>query len=158
MNNKGSVLIEVVIGAAIIASSFVAIVGVYTKLTRFSFQALPRIQAAMLAEEGIEAVRAMRDAGYAANLGTLTSGTPYYLSWSTASSTFVATTSVVYVDNTFLRTMTLSAARRDGSFNLATSGTVDANTKLVTIDVLWLENNATSTYTLSSYISNVFAN
>lgn len=157
-NNTGITLVEVVIGAAIIASSFVAVIGIYATLTRYSSRALPRMQASMLTEEGIEALRAMRDAGYASQIGTLNTGTNYYLSWSTASSTYIATTTPVITDTFFTRTITVANAYRDGSYNLATTGTNDTNTKLVTVTVSWLENNATSTHILKSYVSNIFSN
>lgn len=155
---KGIALVEVIIGAAIIASSFVAIIGVYATLTRYSYQAVPRIQAAMLAEEGIEAVRSMRDTGYDANIGTLSAGTTYYLSWDSGASAFITTTTPSLIDGIFTRTLTVDNAYRNGSYNLATSGTLDANTKLVTIAVSWQERNATTTHTLMTYVSNVFSN
>ncbi len=156
--SKGIALVEIVVGAAIIATSFVAILGIYTALTKLSIQALPKMQAAMVAEEGLEAVRSLRDAGYTSKLGALSSGTPYYLSWSTASSTFYATTTKSLVDNTFSRTMTVANAYRDASYNIASAGTNDANTKLVTITVTWSSGGATSTYALQSYVSNIFNN
>ncbi len=158
MNNKGIALVEVIVGSAIIASSFVAIIGVFTALTKISYKALPRIQAAMIGEEAIEVMRSMRDAGYDARIGTLNSGTTYYLLWSSSTSAFITTTSPSLIDNTFTRKIVVAPAYRDNSYNLAPSGTADPDTKLVTITVSWFEREATSTRTYQTYVSNVFNN
>lgn len=155
---KGVVLAEIVVGAAIIAASFVAIIGVYSTLTKYSFQTLPNIQAAMLAEESLEAVRSMRDEGYAAKVGTLSSNATYYLYWSSAASSFSATTVASTIDSTFTRTLTFAPAYRDGSYNLASSGTADADTKLVTATVTWLQGSTTKSYILKTYVSDIFNN
>ncbi len=155
---KGIVLAEVIVGAAIIATSFVAIIGVYSTLTKYSFQTLPRIQAAMLAEEGLEALRSMRDESYATRLSPLSTNTTYYLYWSPTLSKFMATTTSSSIDSTFTRTLTVQNAYRDGSYNLASAGTLDADTKLLTVSVAWMQGTATSTYVLKSYISDIFNN
>lgn len=154
----GVALVEVLVASAIIASAFVAIIGIYSSLSVFSVRALPRIQAAMLAEEGIEALRSMRDGGFDSHIGNLSISTSYHLHWSTASSSYSATSTVQSVDGTFYRTFTLSNVYRDGSYNIAPSGTLDADARLVTMNVSWWDRTATSTYTLQSYLSNAFNN
>jgi Tfp pilus assembly protein PilV len=155
---KGIALVEVVIGAALIASSFVAIIGVYASLATISNRSLPRVQAAMIAEEGIEATRSLRDTSYASRLASLTNGTSYYLNWSTASSSYALTTTPAAIDSTFYRTVSVANAYRNSSYNLVSSGTLDTDTKLVTVTVAWNENNATSTYVLQTYLSDIFNN
>ena len=157
-HEKGIVLAEIVVGAAIIAASFVAIIGVYSTLTKYSFQTLPRIQAAMLAEESLEAVRSMRDESYSLKVGSLSSNATYYLYWSSTASSFSATTAASTIDSTFTRTLTFTPAYRDGSYNLASTGTADADTKLVTATVTWLQGSTTKSYVLKTYVSDIFNN
>lgn len=157
-NSKGISLVEVLIGVSIIASAFVAIIGIYTTLSTYSMRALPRVQAAMLAEEGIEAVRQLRDEGFTSKIASLNVDTAYHLAWSTASSSFIATTNTVPIDSTFYRTLVLSDVYRDGSFNIASSGTLDPTARKVTVNVSWRDRTSTSTYTLESYVFNTFNN
>ncbi len=158
IKQKGIALVEILVGVAIITTAFVSILSLYASMTKVSKQAIPRVQAAMLAEETLEAARAMRDAGYASSLGLLSSNVPYYLSWSTASSTFTTTIATSSIDGLFYRTMTVSPTYRDSSFNLASSGTLDTNTKLITATVKWNTGSGTTTYTLQSYVANIFNN
>jgi len=157
-SSRGIALVEIVIGASIIAACFVAIIGIYASLARISAQSLPRVQAAMLAEEGLEALRSMRDESYAGNIVSLSNGSIYGIEWRQSISSYRATTSIASISGNFVRTFTVADAYRDGSYNLASSGTVDPNTKLVTMNVAWNTGSATSTFQLQSYISNIFNN
>ena len=153
--NKGFSLIEIIIGTAIISATFVTTIGVYSSLVGLSGDALPRIQSSMIAGEGVQALRLMRDAGFSSNIASLTLDTPYYISWSQASSTFFATTTPVVVDNIFYRTFTLSNMYRDGSQNIASSGTLDPDGRLATVSVSFPKRNGTSTQVLQTYILNI---
>lgn len=154
--SKGFSLIEVVIGSAIISVSLVAIIGVFSSLVSLSSKNTSRVQSSMLLEEGVEAVRTMRDFGWTSNIGSLTQNTPYYLYWN--GSRWTATTTASTIDNYFSRTITLSPAYRDGNYDLTQSGTVDSSARLIRVDVTWNEKGATSTKTLSSYVFNTFNN
>jgi Tfp pilus assembly protein PilV len=155
--NKGLSLIEVVIGAGIIGASVVTVISIYGTLTRMSYDNTARIQAAMLAEEGIEAVKTMRDSGWDSNIGTLTNGSTYRLAYS--SGAWHSTTSAVWIDSKFERTFTVSSVARDGSSNIVTSGgTTDTGTKLVNVSVAWSDGRATTTKSLQTYIFDIFSN
>lgn len=151
-------MVELLIASAIIASSFVAILGIYATLSALSLRSLPKMQAAMIAEEGVEALRSMRDAGYTANIAGLSTSGTYYLVYSQATSRYSATTSTTVLDSKFYRTIQIANVYRDASYNIASSGTLDADTKRATVTVSWQDKNATSTYVLQSYLFNIFDN
>jgi Tfp pilus assembly protein PilV len=155
--NLGISLVEVVIAATIIGTSIIFIVGVYGGMAKLSYRNTPRIQADMLAEEGIEAVRTMRDAGWTSNISTLSTTTTYRLAWT--GSKWQATTSVALIDNTFDRTFKVTDVGRDSNFNVVSSGgTYDAGSKKVTVYVSWQDSGATSTKSLEDYIFNTYSN
>ncbi|MES3005700.1 MAG: type II secretion system protein [Patescibacteria group bacterium] len=157
-NQRGMSLVEVIIAAAIIGSSVVFIMGVYSGLSKLSFRNTARIQSAMLAEEGVVAVKTMRDAGWSSQIASLTMETPYRLYWT--GSAWRATTSPAIIDNQFDRTFVLSSVSRDNtSADIVTSGgTVDVNSRKVTVNVAYQDNGATTTKSLESYIFNIFNN
>ena len=157
-SNRGISVVEIIIGASIIAATFVITIGVYSSLLRLSGEALPRIQSAMIADEGVQALRSLRDASFGSNIAGLTLDTPYYLAWSQASSSFFATTTPTLIDDTFYRTFTLSNMYRDGAQNIVPSGTLDAGGRLATINVSFQKRNGTSTQVLQTYILNTFNN
>ncbi len=155
---RGMSLIEVIVGAAIMASSLVAIIGLYGGLTSLSLRTTPRVQAAMLLEEGAEIVRLMRDSGWTSQIGTLTNGTPYRLIWS--SNAWRATTTASAIDGLFDRTVTLAAVNRDAtSYNIVSSGgALDTGTRRATITVSWPDGAATTSKSVQLYIHNSFNN
>ena len=157
-SNKGISVIEIIIGASIIAVTFVITIGVYSSLLNLSGEALPRIQSAMIADEGVQALRSLRDASFSSNIAGLTLDTPYYLVWSEVSHSFFATTTPMVIDNTFYRTFTLSNMYRDEAQNIASSGTLDTDGRLATINVSFQKRNGTSTQVLQTYLLNNFNN
>ena len=78
-HKKGLGLIEIVVGTAIISLSLVGLVTAFNVFIRTGLSNTNKIQATYIMEEGLEAVRYLRDAGYSANISSLTSGTSYYL-------------------------------------------------------------------------------
>lgn len=155
--NRAVSLVEVVIASGIIATLSVAIFSAYTLMSRYAIQNTPFVQASMLAEEGIEAVKVMRDFGWTDNIGNLTAGANYRLLW--ADSRFSATTTSNFIDGKFDRYFTLENVYRDGSFNIVSSGgTLDTGSKKVTVTVAWRQGSATTTKTIESYIFNAFTN
>jgi len=156
--NKGVAMVEILVAAAIIASSFVAVLGVYASLSSLSLRSLPKLQAALLAEEGVEALHSMRDEGYNANIGNLSTAQTYYLAYIQNIEAYRATTTTTVIDSRFYRTFQIENVYRDGAYNIASSGTLDTDTKKATVVVSWQNNNATSTHTLQTYVFNIFDN
>ncbi len=156
-NQKGFSVVEIVIASSILLLVVVSIFSSYAIALVATQKNTAQLQAAFLAEEGIEALKNMRDFGYASYISSLSNGTSYRLAWS--NSHWQATTTNTFVDGTFDRTFVLSAVSRDGNHDIVTSGgTVDSNTKKVTVTVAWKDGSATSTKSMEAYVTNIFSN
>lgn len=158
---RGFSLIEIAVGVAVLLAAFVAVISAFQLAERRGRGTLEHIQAATLAEEGVEAVVLLRDAGWS-NLSSLIAGTPYDLVWNGAA---WATTQVPQlIDGVFRRTITLGEVhRRDTDKDIVPSNSpdpksVDAGTKKITVRVAW----ATTTPSgggeevLEAYLTNLF--
>ena len=100
------------------------------------------------AEEGLEAVRNMRDRDYL----SLTNG-DFGLSFNADTWSFVPAPETV--DSDYFRTITVEDVYRDVSGNISESGTFDPDTKKVTSEVSWmLRGLYPRNVTLETYISN----
>lgn len=154
----GFTLVEVVVAAAMITIAFVAIAMYYKKVLDVSEDTTRHIQSGFLLEEGLEATKLLRDEGWNANIGSLSTTTNYYLTWS---GTFWRTTTVpLKVENVFTRTIKFSDVRRDGVDSIAAAGTLDSGTKKVTVSVTWPVKGGSgmATDTAETYLTNLFSN
>lgn len=157
-SSAGMSLVEVLIGAAIILTSVASLVGVFGGLTSLSLNSTPKVQAAMLLDEGVEALRLMRDSGWTAQINSLSNGTTYYFIWQ--NSTWKATTTVQVVDSLFTRSFVLSAVDRDTTTHdiVTSGGAVDTGTRKATISVAWLGQSGTTTKSVETYLYNSYNN
>jgi prepilin-type N-terminal cleavage/methylation domain-containing protein len=159
---NGFSLVEVVVASAIILMVTTGIMTTYNLYLKAATGNTETIQAALLLEEGVEAVKLLRDSGWTANIASLSTTTSYYLSWDSANSLWTATTSVNIIDSQFTRTFTLQEAYRDASSNLVSSlgggATVDSGTRELTVTIGWEDHGTPVSKTLSTYISNIFSN
>lgn len=156
---KGIMLAEVLIAVfifSVILGVLVTINNLY--LTSVS-SSLKSVKALYLAEEGMEAVRIVRDTNFS-NFQNLTEGENYYLYFSnSASSTWEATTSDSYkstdgVDRWFV----LNPVRRDYNKIATSTGSIDPNIKKVTVYVSWDDKSGTTTKSLSTYLTKLIKN
>lgn len=149
--SKGFSVIEVVIGAAILLVTVSGASLAFQSIVRSAILSGHVVQAAFLLEEGVEVVKVIRGAGWD-SIANLSVNTPYTLVynsgvWSTQSNR-------VFISGLFDRTVTISNVYRDSNDNIASSGTLDSDTKKITVDVSWRERNATTTKTISTYVTN----
>ena|SRR3989338_1682777 len=156
LTNRGISLVEVVVGTAIILLALTGIITAYNVFVRVGSATLNTIQASLLLEEGVEAVSVMRDYGWSSNIGNLSVGTKYYLSWNGSRwiGTVTATTTGIYT-----RYFILQNVSRDSNDDIvASGGTPDPGTKKLTINVAWLSVATTTSRSVSTYITNLFNN
>jgi Tfp pilus assembly protein PilV len=156
---SGFGLAEVVVAAAIIAVGISGILAAYAAYERAAGEQTNSVQAMLLAEEGVEAVIVMRDTSWTNTVGstTLSVGTPYFLKWS--GGTWNISSIATETDNVYYRTVTFGSVNRGANDEITTSGgTLDSNTRLATVAVSWYWHSATSTVSLSRYVSNLFNN
>lgn len=129
---KGLSIIEIIIAVTlmsmIVAGSAVAIVGALGS----SRLAKEELQATLLAQQGMEAMQSIRNQ----NWSNLVDG-QYGLSETTGSWGLVSSTESNLL-NKFDRQITITAVERDDNADIVpTGGTVDEQTKLVTVVVSW---------------------
>ncbi len=153
---KGAGVVEIIIGLAIMMVGVFSVVAAYNYYLRFAVAHENDVQAALLAEEGIEVVKLLRDSGWSAKIATLSPGVNYGIEF--INGAWTSTTSLKYIDAKFLRTFVLNNVYRDASYDIASLGTLDLNTKEVTVSVSARNILATSTKTISTYITNIFSN
>ncbi len=153
--NQGSAMLEIVIATSIFLGVVVSLVGVFNLALKSSLANASKIEASFLEEEGIEAVLTIRDEGWGTNIVPKVSGTDYYLTF-TGTSWTLGTTRVL-VDGIFERKINFSDVYRDSNQNIVSSGgTLDLNTKKLVSTVSWPVSGATTTRSMSTYITNIF--
>ena len=113
-------------------------------------------QAAYLAEDGVEAVKTIRDISWT-NISSLSTTTNYYLYLDLSSSTNVlwrATTTATSSNPSFTRVLRLADVQRDVNGRIVSSGgTVDPKSKQVTVSLTWLAKSGTTTKSIVTYVT-----
>jgi Tfp pilus assembly protein PilV len=153
---KGMALVEILIGSAIISVGILATISSFNAYTNYALANQKNIQAGYLLEEGIEAATFLRDGGWTANISRLSTSTPYYLTWNGTS--WATTTTAQYVDGEFLRSISVSDVKRNNLDVINASGTYDPNTKMITATVSYFQGHATTTKSISTYLTNLYGN
>jgi hypothetical protein len=152
MNKKsGMILAEVLVGASILVVFISSLVLAQQTFLNQSSKSIERVQSALLAEEGIEAIKHLRDKSWSLYFGPESNGTHNLIwdnDWSTSSTPEI-------IDDKFYRNFTIENGLRN-NFNIVESGgTSDPNTKKITVNISWLYKDATTTRTMSTYITNI---
>jgi len=156
ITQRGFSIVEVLVASVIISLVLVGLHASTAQALRLVQQSTKRTQASFLMEETIEVLRSKRDAGWASSLGTLSAGTHYFLNFD--GSNWSITTTNVFVDDLFDRRFFLENVYRDGNDDIAASGTMDPDTKKITVTVSWHAQTGTTTQSMSTYITNMFGN
>ena len=160
INEKGFTLVEVLIACFIISVTTLALMSAASKGIELSSRALRQAQASMIAEEGVEAVKIIRDADWN-TISSLSLDTDYYLSFYTGSNTWSlqttpSTNPATPIDDRFTRTIVFSAVYRDSNDDIASSGTLDSGTKRVIVDTSWQSQGETISKSITFYVSDIF--
>ncbi len=134
---NGFGLVEVVVGVSVALIVFFSVGQVSLLALKASEEKENRLRALNLAEEGIEAVRNLRDAGWSSNIANLNFGSKYYVA--TSSSGWILTsTNPGLIDGKFKRYVVMDSVSRDANDDITESGgTDDPGTKKVTSVVSW---------------------
>lgn len=151
-NFRGFMMVEILIVASIIVASFLIALTVTQKSIFLSRQSLHQSQTAFLLEEGAEAVRIVRDNIWS-GISSLTLDADYYLLYSGGTWTLSLSPSQIGI---FTRRVVVSSVYRDGNQNLASSGTLDSDARLITIYLSWMEGTQTFSKTIQFYLFNIF--
>ncbi|MBI3632752.1 MAG: hypothetical protein HY226_00515 [Candidatus Vogelbacteria bacterium] len=153
---KGAGIIEVIVGLAIVMVGIFALIRTYGYYLKFGLLHKYDVQASLLLEEGVEAVKLLRDTGWSSKISGLTVDSTYRLAF--VNSSWTATTTKKYVDGIFDRTFTLSNVYRNSNDDISASGTLDPGTKKLVVAVAYRNGQSTTTKSISAYITNLFSN
>lgn len=152
--NRGFGLIEIVIGSAILATSLLSISLYYQQSLKVSRSTAQVAQASFLLEEGLEVARFFRDTSWV-NISVPATGTTYYLSFN--GTNWATSTTNVFIDGMFERTIRLDNVYRDANDDIVTTGgVIDTGTRKVTSTVSWRDRTATTTRSIGTYLTNIF--
>ncbi len=155
-SEKGVGMLEIVIAVAIISATFFSVLQISAFTLKVMQERNDKAKALMFAQEGIEAVRNMRDGGWTANISGLTFGATYYLT--TSGSQWALTgTNPGMIGGKFTRTIVLANVSRDINDNIvAAGGTDDPKTKKVTAALAW--GSPAKNVQLVTYIMDILKN
>jgi hypothetical protein len=160
-NNKGSMMVEVIIATSIITVFVLISLIVAQKSVAVSRRAIHSTQTAFLLEEGAESVKIFRDNNTWADFTTFFNTSSTYClpgtisSWTSA----LSTTSPCPQIDIFTRTINVEDVNRDsisGSI-VSSGGILDSGTKLFIITVSWKESGNTISKTLKFYVNDIFS-
>lgn len=133
VHSKGFSVVEILAAVGIFVTAIVAFTASFTAFTTLIRHTAERTQAALLLEEGAEAVQLLRDTGWDTAIAPLADDTPYSFYWN--GSTYVATTTETVIADRYVRTITFAPAYRNGADQIADSGSEDEDTRRVMIAV-----------------------
>ena len=162
MRNKvryalGLALTEVVVVASIILVFVVALFGAYAFYLRISFENLHRAQATFIAEEGIESIKILRDQSWSEKIALIPFGETYRITWNEGLVELALGAS--YIDGMFDRTIVFEEVGRDSNGDIVEQGgTPDEGTRKLTVNISWFSRNATTTKSMSTYVTDLFGN
>lgn len=160
---EGFSMVEIIVAGALLTAFVAAILAA----SHFELKAVDESarlgKAAYILEEGLEAVRIMRDRSWTSNIAVFSSGTTYYplfsINWK------LQTTDPGAIDGVFTRTIILEEVYRRNSdddivdISSLDPKTVDPNTRKVTATVTWKAADGTSrSESISTYVANIFQN
>jgi len=157
--NRGFTLIEIILAASILTTFMLSISLYYKKILDVSQDTTRHIQSGCLLEEGIEAVKLLRDTSWTSRIAPLSAGTTYYLYWT--GTAWTSTTTKQIVEGVFTRSFSVANVNRDASDNIVSSGgTLDTGSKKFTFSVTWQlkGSRATTTESAEAYVMNLFNN
>lgn len=153
---RGISVVEIVVAAGIILTAVTGIAGAWQLYFKISNKSAQYSQVSTIIEEGEEALNLMRDMSWSGNISPLSLNTTYYIYWN--GSAYVATTTLQTIQNTYVRTISFQSIQRDVNFNIASSGSVDVNTRKAVITIFPSGNASTTLAQSEMLIHNVFNN
>ena len=155
-DSRGVGIVEVIIAIFIISTAFFAILQLSVMTMKASGERNNKERALQLAQEGIEATRAIRDSGWTANIAGLSFGSTYY-PFNNSGAWALSASNPGLIDGKFTRTAVVSNVSRDINDNIVQSGgTDDPKTKKVAVTVSW--GNPAKSVQLITYITDILKN
>lgn len=137
-SEEGVGIIDVIISIAVVSVAFWG----FSQIAILGFKILERseiaTEAAYLAEEGIEAVKSVRNESWSTNIAILNVGQDYFPMVS-GTKWILVTDDPGLINNRLKRTVTFDRVYRDANDNISEIGTEDPGTRKVTASIFWGE-------------------
>ena len=132
--NFGFSVVEIVVAASIFLVTIAAFIVSFDTLRSLDSHTEDRTLAALLLEEGGEAVLLLRDLSWEDNIAGADIDTTYYLYWD--GSNYVLSEEEIVISSRYVRTVVFSRAYRDGSGYLSSTGSEDENTRRAVVSIV----------------------
>jgi len=153
---QGITFVEILIASAVMLMLTGTIITTYISYMTAYRNTTHTITASYLLEEGVEAVKTIRDRSWEHEIAPLsTNGTHHHLSFSTTTLRWNTTSTPEYSNDTFKRWFTLETVQRDSNDDIASSGTIDDGSRKLTVTVAWPQGMSTSTKEITTYITDI---
>jgi type II secretory pathway pseudopilin PulG len=163
---KGFTIIEVIIACSIITITVFTLMSAASKGIELSGRSLRQTQANTLLEEGVEAVKTIRDDSWD-TISALSLDAPYYLfydintnKWSLSSSmdTPISSIPTYPIDDIFSRQVVFSEVYRnnDDDIDEEDGSNLDDGIKKVTVTVSWHSSGSQVSKDLVFYLADIF--
>ncbi|TSC78486.1 MAG: Uncharacterized protein G01um101429_759 [Parcubacteria group bacterium Gr01-1014_29] len=153
-NSRGFGIVEIIVALSVMVLALSGVVTAVGLSLRAVKETTRKTQAAYLLEETLEAVKHLRDQSWNTHITSLTINTEYYLDF-TGGHWEVITASVP-VSGIFTRSFRLENVLRDSNDDIASTGTLDPDTKKLIATVTWTTPTVTASESASTYITNLF--
>ena len=150
-------IIEIIVASAIVGIIVFSMNQVNVFSLKASENASNRIEAVFLLNEGVEAIRFIRDKGWNANISPLLLGTDYFLSF-TGTDYQLTTTAQPLISGKFGRTIRVFETKRNIHDDIDPAGTVDPLTKKFVITISWPNRTTAATESIEFYLTDLFDN
>lgn len=155
-DTKGISVVEILVVIFILGAAFFGIINAALLTFKSNQNDELFIKAKFLAEEGMEALRSVRDNNYwfsSDGLGSKSSGIDYYLNNSSAR--WLLVSSPIEQIGEFTRKIRFEDVYRDSNDNIvASGGSLDANSKKVIVYVSWNKEGKDYEVRLEAYLTN----
>lgn len=150
---QGMGLIEILVVVSIISLSLASLAGLGNFALKIQHRLKQNTVASFLASEALEATRAVKDGNWT-SFNSLPTETPLHPAKETSFYLWTLPSGQEII-NDFTRQIIISPVYRDSNFNIvATSGTLDPDTKKVTATVSWNDNGQNQQVSLVDYLTN----
>jgi len=147
---NGFGLVEIVVAIGIISVSLFALLQTEIAAIKLLRGEKENLEAYLLAEESLEAVRSMRDESWASNIAGVSDNTSYYPVVENGKWKLSAGTSSV-INGKYHRSVVFQPVTRNASDQIVAGGILDPDTKKIVATVAWGNGN---TKILTAYITN----
>lgn len=155
---RGVSILEVVLVAAIILTVVTAIAGAWQLYLRTANTISIQTQATLAEIEVVEALNIMRDSGWASKIASLNLNTNYYIRWN--GSTYIATSTSITLatSSALVGRITFQSIKRDAQSNISSSGTIDPDTRLVSMKIYPSNNTSNILVQANMLLHNLYDN